>query len=186
MSLISQLSSLLLVSNRPLTTRKLAELTGEKPQTVQAVLEELANYFEQQDLGMKLFQAGNEFQLVSDPANREIVESFVKLEVTGELTRPQLETLAIIAYRGPIVKSEIELIRGVNCTLILRNLQMRGLMREHESNGQIAYSVSMDFLKFLGIGKTTELPSFEAYSQHELIQELLNSRVASSEVVGSK
>lgn len=175
-SLISQLSSLLLVSNRPLSSRKLAELTNEKPQTVQAVLEELAKFFQAQDFGIRLVQSGNEFQMVTDPANRELVETFIKQEVAGDLTRPQLETLAIIAYRGPIAKSEIELIRGINCSLILRNLLTRGLVQEEESNHQIAYSVSVDFLKFLGIGKTNELPEYGIYSKHELIQELLERR----------
>jgi len=58
----------------------------------------------------------------------EIVEKFLKEELTGEMTRPQLETLTIIAYRGPMTKMEIEQIRGVNCSLILRNLLMRGLV----------------------------------------------------------
>lgn len=172
-SLISQLSSLLLVSNRPLSARKLAELTNEKPQTVQAVLEELAKFYEKQDLGIRVFQSGSEFQMVTDPANAELLETFVKQETSGELTRPQLETLAIIAYRGPIVKSEIELIRGINCSLILRNLLMRGLIREHDHNRQIAYSVSMEFLKFLGVGRAEDLPEFATYSNHELIAALI-------------
>lgn len=172
MSLISHLSSILLVSNRPLSTRKLAELTNEKPQTVQAVLEELAKFYEKQDLGIRIFQTGSDFQMVTDPANTELVESFVKEESCGDLTRPQLETLAIIAYRSPIAKGEIELIRGINCSLILRNLLMRGLIREHESNHQIVYSVSMEFLKFLGVARESNLPEYETYSNHELIAEL--------------
>lgn len=172
-SLISQLSSLLLVSNRPLSARKLAELTNEKPQTVQAVLEELSKFYETQDLGIRIFQTGSEFQMVSDPANARLVESFVNDETSGDLTRPQLETLAIIAYRGPIPKSEIELIRGINCSLILRNLLMRGLIRELEANHQIVYSVSMEFLKFLGVARASDLPDYETYSNHELIAELV-------------
>ena len=184
-SLISQLSSLLLVSNRPLSVRKLAELTNEKLQTVQAVLEELAKFYEKQELGIKVFQTGSEFQMVTDPLNSELIGTFVKQETSGELTKPQLETLAIIAYRGSISKSEIELIRGINCSLILRNLLMRGLIREQESNRQIAYSVSMDFLKFLGLARAQNLPEYQTYANHELIAELVSGTGASKHEVNS-
>jgi segregation and condensation protein B len=104
-----------------------------------------------------------------------VVRGFVKEDVSGELTRPSLETLTIIAYRGPVTKPEIEQIRGVNCSLILRNLLMRGLVEEREeaSRLQPMYTVSSDFLRHLGLSSLSELPSYGEFHGNERIDKML-------------
>src|SRR3989344_5983048 len=92
------------------------------------------------------------------------VQKFLKDETTGELTRPSLETLTIIAYRGPVTRSDLERIRGVNCSIILRNLMVRGLVEAREDKRQLTtyYTVSFEFLRHLGLPRITELPEYEA------------------------
>jgi segregation and condensation protein B len=97
----------------------------------------------------------------------------VKDETTGELTRPQLETLTVIAYRGPVSKAELEQIRGVNCTMILRNLMMRGLINEQTENGVAQYAVAMEFMSFLGAASAAELPDYEMLRRDKRIEDIL-------------
>jgi segregation and condensation protein B len=105
----------------------------------------------------------------------DLVRDFMKDETTGELTKPSLETLTIVAYRGPLTKAEIEQVRGVNCSMILRNLMMRGLvesMGEH-GNPLTQYRVTMDFLRFLGLSSVEELPDYDTLRSSENVRRVL-------------
>jgi len=170
----SKIESLLFVSTRPLSDKKIAELIGDKLDEVKKRLEELFEEYKSRDGGIVLLKNGNEYEFASAPSNAEIVGTFLKEETEGELTRPQLETLSVIAYRGPITKPELEQIRGVNCSLILRNLLIRGLVEEEsEKIGEQKYKISFEFLKFLGAKSVEELPDFQKLSSNEIIQNIL-------------
>lgn len=175
--LAATIESLLLVSNRPLTHRELADLAEASPGEVQQAVTELAGAYEQRGGGILLQRAGNQVQLVSAGESAKAVQRFLKQETTGELTRAQLETLTIIAYRGPITRAELEQIRGVNCAIILRNLQVRGLIET--AVDRLAsiqrYSVSLDFLKHLGFARVEQLPDYVRLHQLEIINRLLES-----------
>jgi segregation and condensation protein B len=121
-----------------------------------------------------LFSTNDEWQLASHPENKEVAEHFVKTEISGELTKPQLETLTVISYCGPITKPELEQIRGVNCSLILRNLLMRGLVKESEKDSLLpSYEVTMEYLQHLGISSLKDLPDYETLHNHEFITKTL-------------
>jgi len=151
-----------------------------KASDVEADLITLAEKMNVEDSGIHLIRAGDEWQLVTNPACAEVANALVKDEA-GELTRPSLEALTIIAYRGPITKPEIEAIRGVNCTLILRNLLMRGLVNEKEDSlkGQLVYSLSPDTMRYLGLHDVAELPEYGELHANGKIDKLLASLTAS-------
>jgi segregation and condensation protein B len=88
-----------------------------------------------------------------------------------------LETLTIVSYRGPITKPVLEQIRGVNCSLILRNLLIRGLIERLESTKtqMPKYQVMHEFIKFLGMSSVKDLPEYEKLSTHETLDEVLRS-----------
>jgi segregation and condensation protein B len=174
-TLRSQLESLLFVSPKPLSLKRLIELTKAKKVEITACLEEIRKDYEISMNGIQLLESGNEYQFVTSGDNREMVENLVKEELSGELTRPSLETLCIISYRGPITKVELELIRGVNCTLIIRNLLIRGLIEERESRKTATntYEITLDFLKHLGLTSVTELPDYERLHSHEIMEKFL-------------
>ena len=183
MSAKSEIESLLFVSSRPLTVKRLAEATGRDKKEVQEALEALlADYDARAEPGFVVLRNGDEVQLATGPDHAELVRNFLKDETFGELTRPALETLTIVGYRGPLTKAELEQIRGVNCSLILRNLMIRGLV---ESEGKAddpaspaTYRVTFDFLRYLGIRQTNELPDFEVLSSDENLQKLLENAAA--------
>src|SRR5688572_20031702 len=149
--LTSQIESLLFVAARPLNVKRLCEATGATKDEVTAALDVIAAKHNAEGSGIRILRNGNDVQMSTAPDNSKSVQDFLKDETTGELTKPSLETLTIIAYRGPVTKAELEQIRGVNCSLILRNLLMRGLV---EAQGEpyeplTTFRVTMDFLRFL-------------------------------------
>lgn len=163
--LFSQLESLLFLSNKPLALKKLAQLTQVDIGKAREALHLLKIKYNQKNSGVNILENNDEFQMVSSPENSRICENMLKLEVAGELTQPQLEALTVIAYRGPITKPELEEIRGVNCSLILRNLLIRGLVEEiKKRSGYECYQISMDFLRWLGLSSVKELPEYEELS----------------------
>jgi segregation and condensation protein B len=109
--------------------------------------------------------------------NAHVVATFLKEQRSGELTRPALETLTIVAYRGPVAKSEIDLIRGVNCSLILRILLIRGLITAREDQDRMVtlYEISFDFLRHLGIREVRELPQYHELHTDLKLQDFLKS-----------
>ena len=174
-NLKSKLESLLFITNHPLSDKKLAELTKTEVENVRNELKILIEEYNQEGPGVNINKIGTKYQIVTAGDNRQLIQDFIKDETTGELTRPQLETLTIIAYRGPIGKLQLEQIRGVNCSLILRNLMMRGLIeaREDKTKADIYYQVTFDFLKFLGVNTVEELPDYEKLNSSEILDRLL-------------
>ena len=174
----SQLESLLFIAAKPLTSKQLAEWLETKPEKIVAVCQELANDYKENGRGIHLTQSGDKFQLVSSPDNAEAVQKFIQEETGGELSRPSLEALTIIAYRGPIAKFELDRIRGVNCSLIVRNLLIRGLIEAKDEKGETYYNVTLDFLRFLGVGSVQELPDYERLHNEQTINQVLEEEQA--------
>lgn len=172
MKLKSAIESLLFLSNRPLTAAKIASMVQAPAPQVEQALSELYKEYAGRQGGVKLLRTGKEWQIGTAPENADLAAKFLREELTGELTTPQLEALTIIAYRGPVTKNELEQIRGVNCGLILRNLLIRGLIQSEADKkiNTIYYSVTMDFLKFLGLTSVEELPNYERLHSNEIIE----------------
>jgi segregation and condensation protein B len=176
-NLEAKIEALLAVSPRPLNIKKISELTEASKDEVRAAAAALAERLRSAGSGLTLVRIDDELRLGSSSEASGVVEKFVKDETTGELTRPQLETLTVVAYRGPVGKAELEQIRGVNCTIILRNLMMRGLVEEEIANGLPIYRVSMDFMRFLGAGSAAELPDYETLRRDKRIEDILEFAV---------
>src|SRR5512135_747027 len=182
MSVKSEIESLLFVSSRPLSVKRLADVTGHSKDEIKKALEALtAELDARQDSGFIVMRSGDEVQLATSPDHAEMVKDFLKDESFGELTRPALETLTIVGYRGPLTKAELEQIRGVNCSLILRNLMIRGLVeteggKADDPTAPALYRATFDFLRYLGIRQTSELPEYEHLRSDENLQKLLESQ----------
>jgi len=177
MSLESKIESLLFISGRPMSIRELAELTKSEIKKVEEACAEIMSKHKEAGSGTQIIKNASSYQLVTSPDNASLIKEFVKDETTGELSRPSLETLTIIAYRGPVSKTDLNRIRGVNCSLILHNLSIRGLIeaREDKKKMETYYTVSFDFLRFLGLNEIKELPDFERLSQDDTIDRLLSA-----------
>lgn len=178
MELKNKIESLLFISHKPLNVAELAKLTEADKAAVEQAIMELTNQYGQGG-GIELLRLEDKYQFATASENADVIGKFLNTEVTGELTRPSLETLTIIAYRGPVSKAELELIRGVNCSIIIRNLLMRGLIEaaEDKVRATTVYSITFEFLKHLGLNSITELPDFERLNRNNNLEKLLQGLV---------
>lgn len=169
MSITGIIESLLLVAAKPLDFAVLAKNIGVTEEQIRTAVTELEERYNTKESGIQLLVNGDRIQLMTNPEYRAVIAAFIKDETTGELTKPSLETLTIIAYRQPVTKEALEQIRGVNCSLIIRNLLIRGLIESHEERGGLAttYVVTNDFLRYLGIHKVDELPDYTTLHRNE-------------------
>jgi segregation and condensation protein B len=106
-----------------------------------------------------------EYMLGTSSEASVLIEKLTREELARDLGKASLETLSIILYRGPIKRSQIDYVRGVNSTFILRNLLIRGLIEKKpapDDNRTSIYTPSFKLLSYLGVSKIGDLPNFEA------------------------
>lgn len=175
MTIDSQLEALLFVAGEALTFKKLTILLDSSLDEVKAAVQSLRERYEQSGSALQIIEQVHAVELASRPEYAELVQSLIKDQTQGELTKPSLEALTIIAYRGPLTRPELEQIRGVQSSMILRNLTLRGLieMTEEVRLGMPVYRVTGEFLKFIGIERVEDLPDYELMRQHPSVVQML-------------
>jgi segregation and condensation protein B len=175
-TLKSNLEALLFVAAKPLQVKDMASLVKAKNDQIVTCLDELLVEYEKDTRGIRLVKQGSTYQLVTAPEQADIIKEYIKDETMGELSRPSLEALTIIAYRGPISKLDLDRIRGVNCALILRNLSLHGLIEAKfdKQKDDTYYSVTLDFIRFLGVSDISVLPDYEKLRQHDSLERVLS------------
>lgn len=178
------IEAVLFAAAKPIKLSDLRKHLDLSEEIVREAIDDIVSRFNVEDSGVHLIEQNGAVQFVSNAGVGEAVAKFLKKEASGPLTRPSLETLTIIAYRGPITKPEIEMIRGVNCSLILRNLLIRGFVTEEQDKERLqpVYSVSHDFLQAIGVNRLDALPDYEAFRTNERITELLSREPEAQEV----
>ncbi len=158
------LESLLFTSGHPLSQKKIAEILEIPESDVEKSLNELAEDYKKNNRGLQLIFFDGKAQLTASPESKPAIEKLIKSDLEEDLSQAALETLAIIAYRGPVSRAAIENLRGVNCSFILQNLAIRGLIekKNNPSDGRsYIYNITFDFLKHLGINRLEDLPNYE-------------------------
>jgi len=167
-SKLALLEAILFAYGAPIALEKLALALEAHEDEVKELVEELASRLENERRGLRLLQIGDHFQLGTAPEASQFIEKLFKKDFKEDLTPAALETLAIVAYRGPISRAEIDYIRGVNSSFILRSLLVRGLLSrepDKERPHLWRYFPSFEFLKLLGVTKPSELPEFASLSK---------------------
>ena len=152
----SILESLLFISGEPIGAQKLAKICGIPKNEVEKALAELEEEY-QENRGLRILSRGGSYQLASNPENSQFVNQLVSGELNADLSKSATETLSIVAYQGPITRVQIEAVRGVNSSYVLRSLLIRGLVERKETSDirGYLYEVSFDFLKYIGIQKVS-------------------------------
>ncbi len=160
--LASAIESLLFVSGRPLERAELRKLLNVSEARLQDALQTLEQDLDSQGRGIRLQLLGEQVQLVTAPENAHYVAALLGLPMTARLTSAALETLAVIAYRQPMTRSQIESIRGVNSDRALASLLQHGLVAEVGRAQTVGrpglFATTPEFLQLFGLTKLDELP----------------------------
>lgn len=161
MNLETRIEAVLFYKTEPLTKNDLANLLSVSLEDIETALGALQESL--RDRGVRLVTTDTEAQLVTAPELSEFIDGIRKDELEKEIGRAGAETLAIVLYRGPLSRAEIDRIRGVNSAFILRNLLIRGLVerRAHPTDARsFVYAATSDLLNHLGIDRRESLPDF--------------------------
>ncbi len=165
------IEALLFVAGEPVAKSELAELLQVEPAQINEATIELKNIL--QEHGLTITETDSHIQLVTSPVVADLLKQFLKEELKP-LSKAAAETLAIIAYRGPVSRYDIDVLRGVDSRTIVRQLLRRGIIKQSTTKGNtVLYDISEDFLLHLGLEHKATLPQFETLSQDERIQQLL-------------
>jgi segregation and condensation protein B len=169
----SILESLLFAAEKPLTPLELRRLSGiSDAEAVQTALDALVEDY--RDRGVALYDVAGGYQFRTHPTNSEYVQRLIAGRPV-RLSRAQLETLAIIAYRQPVTRPEIDEIRGVDSGSTLKVLLDRTLIRvlgkKEEPGRPLLYGTSKEFLEFFNLSELRDLPTLREF--HELTDESL-------------
>ena len=161
-----QIEGLLFIAGEPMALTELLKLLGKGEEEVKEAIISLREDCQQNQRGLTLVENENSYQLTTHPEVSGIIAKYIREVLKEDLSPASLETLAIIAYKGPLNRMEIDNIRGVNSSFILRSLSIRGLVsRELDPHRGNAYSyrASFDLIRKLGLEKLEELPDYKKY-----------------------
>ncbi len=160
LDLVDRIEAVLFMADRPVGVAELAMTLEVDRKVADAALARLETRID--GTGLRLQRAGRDVQLVTAPEAAPDVQRFLGLESSAHLSAAALETLAIVAYRQPVTRPEIEELRGVNCDAVLRTLLSRGLVAEvgrRQTVGlPIEYGTSFRFLEYFGLESLLALP----------------------------
>jgi segregation and condensation protein B len=175
MNIEKNVEAILFVASKPLPYKKIATSLGVSDAHIRDAIDALVQQYRKRNAGLDIICTGTKVHMVSHSSCTEVVSEFTKDEVSGDLTKAQLETLTVIAYRSPVTRAELEHIRGVNCAVILRNLLMRGLidMDGDVQDPETAYALSSRAMAHLGLSNPQSLTSYAELHAHEHVERLL-------------
>ncbi len=169
------LECVLFVSVDSLSLPDLAEAVELDEQDVVKLLDELISEYEKTSHGIRVIKVADGYRFVTKDEYSDEVEKILKPHIS-KLSRAALETLSIIAYRQPIIRAEVERIRGVNVDRILARLMEKNLVYEvgrKETPGRpILYGTTSEFLEYFGLENLDKLPELQSVSEEEIADDL--------------
>ncbi len=166
MALSQQLEAILFWKAEPQSVKQLAKALATTEEAIRVAITELEASL--MGHGLRLVTKGEDFTLSTAPEVGDLLEKLNKEELSGDLGRAGLETLTIVAYRGPVAKSEIDYIRGVNSSFTIRHLLVRGLIEKKVNPTDarsVLYGPTFELMSLLGLVKLDELPEFNEVNQ---------------------
>lgn len=172
MNIKSVLESLLFAWGEPLNINEISRILDMSAGNINHILEEMIISFnEDTDRGLVIQKFGNSYQITTKKENYEFIQSLLQTTVNKSLSTAAMETLSIIAYKQPVTKVEIELIRGVKCSNVIKGLLDKNLIKEVgrlDKPGRPAiYSTTDEFLRHFGLNSINELPALKIETEEE-------------------
>jgi len=161
----AQIEAILFFKGEPITKKKLSELLGTSLEDIESGVNSLGEAL--RDRGLVLLRETESIALGTSALASDIIEKVTKEELLRELGKAGLETLSIILYRKEVAKREIDHIRGVNSSFVIRNLLVRGLVERVEKDGLrgFSYKPTIQLLSFMGLSCIEDLPEYAQVEQ---------------------
>lgn len=152
-----------------LTLENIINITGEEESIIKMTIKELFEDYKNSDRGIQIEFLGDHFKLTTKSEHKDYYKKLLTIEENSPLSQTSLETLAIIAYNGPITRVDIDNLRGVNSSYVIRKLYLKGLIEEvgkSDSPGKPKlYNITDKFLDYFGLGSIDELPKIKNNSE---------------------
>jgi len=169
----SLLEALLFLSGEPLLFSSVKKVMDLNEADFKRVMSELMAEYNNREGGILIIEVAGGYQMVTAPRFGPLIKAFKGVQATSKLSMAALETLAIIAYKQPIIKAEIERVRGVNSDGVLKTLLDRRLIKimgKKEAPGRpLFYGTTQEFLQYFGLKDLTELPTIRDLSREEMM-----------------
>jgi len=160
--------ALLFVSDKPISVDQIREsLQTVDPETIQQAIRSLQQEYSQRSAGLSIEEIAGGYQMVTRPAHAAAIRNFFKTRHKEKLSKPSLETLAIIAYKQPVTRADIEAIRGVNSDGVVTHLMDKELIkivgRKDVPGKPYMYGTTRYFLEYFGLKSLKSLPTLEEF-----------------------
>ena len=170
----SIIESLLFVSGEPLKIKDISRIIGCSYDKAKDVINDMKSNYEEEDRGIEIMILNNSCQLVTKRKNSLYVQKLLNVNARQSLSNASLETLAIISYKQPITRVEIDEIRGVKSDSAVATLLQKNLIQESGRKDvvgrPILYSTTDEFLRYFGLSKLEDMPKMEYYEQQAMEQ----------------
>lgn len=172
MNLKSVLESLLFAWGEPLNINEISRILNLPAHKAAAVLNEMAEQFSKdKERGLIIQRFGNSYQITTKKENFEFIQGLLQTTVNKSLSTAAMETLSIIAYKQPVTRVEIELIRGVKCSNVIKGLLDKELIKEtgklDKPGRPVLYATTDEFLRHFGLNSIEELPALNIEPEEE-------------------
>ena len=170
---------LFVVGDEGITLSQLCEVMEIEESEAKQLLLDLKKTYENEDRGLRISYLGDAFKLTTKKEHKEYYEKLVVNPVSNSLSQAALEVLAIIAYNQPITRLEIDELRGVNSTYVLRRLVAKGLIKESGKSTLPGrpnlYKTTREFLDYFGLSTISDLPTYKRVDEEVGETDLFNS-----------
>lgn len=167
----SVIEALLFIAGEPVESSALKGIIDIPEAEVKSILEGLAAEYRGKNGGIRIIEIANGYQMVTSPDCARWIRKFRSTAASSKLSMQALETLAIVAYNQPIIKAEIEHIRGVNSDGVMKTLLDRRLVkimgRKEMPGRPLLYGTTREFLQYFGLKDLTELPTIKELNREE-------------------
>ena len=173
------IEALLFISERPLALEQLKNvLDNFQTDEIRGLIDELRSEYERAQRGIRIIEIAGGFQMVTASSLSPFLKKFYKERRVERLSKPALETLAIIAYKQPVTRFEIESFRNVNVDGVIKSILDKNLIRiagRKKAPGRPhVYGTTKQFLEYFGLKSLEELPKIEAFKETQVTKEKAN------------
>jgi segregation and condensation protein B len=172
----SVIEAMLFISDKPVTVEQIRDVVGSLDAgQVRQIVSELNAEYEQLNRGIRITEVAGGFRMITPPQLAPFLRKMFKQRRAERLSKPALETLAIIAYKQPLTRLEIETLRNVNVDGVMSSLVEKGLIRitgrKNAAGRPFVYGTTRLFLEYFGLKSLDELPKMEDFTKLKAIEE---------------